>query len=447
MKPTRSRIAALVGALTLACASQANDAFVDWSRAHATALRTLDGKQDAIDADVLRRVFGKARVVALGEPAHGAHEPLALRNRLFQNLVEQLGFTAIALESGLSESRRVNDFVMGGPGDAQQIAHAGLTWGFGDYGENVELLRWLRQYNEDAAHTRKVKFYGIDLSGGDSNGQLSAARIALEDALTYLSRVAPESSRRARRAAEPFLARFTHEGYVALSPDERAQLDVAIDDLIAIFEKDRQSFIAASSSADCEWAYRNAIVARQIAQMFRAWPADTPGDAPTPGLYKAVEARDAAMADNVRWVLEREGPAGRVLVFAHNAHVMNAPVRGGIWDVYPKPLTTAGQHLRATMRDDLLIIGTSSAKNGAGLPAATGAATSVDTALAGVGLPEFLLDLREARHSPAAAAWLDQPQSMRANFTTELSLTPQDAFDVLVFVDRLTPVDLSRRRE
>ncbi len=414
-----------------------HDTFVGWAQARAIPLQTFDSDERATEIDALKRVIGTARVVTLGEPAHGAHEPLHFRNRLFQYLVEHLGFTAIALESGLSESRRVNDFVMGGPGDAAEIARAGLTWGFGDYGENVELLRWIRQYNTAPARGRKVKFYGIDLSGGESNGQLAGARIALDDALTYLSRVAPGSSRHARSAADPFLKTFTHEGYLALSQNERAQLDAAIDGMIAILDSERRGLVAASSAEDYEWAYRNVIVARQVAQMFRAWPADTPGDAPAPGLYKAVEARDSSMADNVRWVLEREGPAGRVFVFAHNAHIMNAPLRGGIWDVYPQPPTTMGQHLRAALGKDVLIIGTSSAANAAGLPATTGRAGSLDVALARVGLPHFLLDLREARQSAELGQWLDQPQSMRANFTTEIALRPSAAFDAVVFIDRL----------
>lgn len=49
-------------------------------------------------------MIGKARVVALGEPMHGAHEPMAFRNRLIRFVVEQMGFTAVALESGFTES-------------------------------------------------------------------------------------------------------------------------------------------------------------------------------------------------------------------------------------------------------------------------------------------------------------------------------------------------------
>lgn len=412
-------------------------AFVSWAREQRIA---LDSSPSGVSADSIKSVVGTAQVVALGEPAHGAHEPLAFRNRFFRYLVEQLGFTAIALESGLSESRRVHDFALGGSGDVQQITRDGLTWGFGDYAENIDLLRWIRQYNADPAHRGKVKVYGIDLSGG-SDGQLATARIALDDALAYLTRLAPDSARRARRAVEPFLERFTHDRYLELSLAERERLRTSIHDVVSIFERERRALIAASAEEDYEWAYRNAIVARQLDELFRLWPAETPGEDLSPGFYRAAAARDAAMAENVRWVLKREGPSGRVLVFAHNAHVMNAPLRGGIWNIYPQPPTTMGQQLRAALGRNVLIIGTSSAMNGAGLPIATQSAGSVDTALGSVGPAHFLLDIREADQTAAVVTWLEQLQSMRANFTTQIVLPLRDAFDALVFIDRLTAAD------
>jgi erythromycin esterase len=111
----------------------------------------------------LKPIIGAARVVALGEPAHGAHEPLAFRNRLFRYLVEELDFTAIAIESGLPESRPIFDFVAGGPGDAGQVVRGNITCGFGEAQENGELVSWMREYNAGARRPRKVRFYAIDL--------------------------------------------------------------------------------------------------------------------------------------------------------------------------------------------------------------------------------------------------------------------------------------------
>jgi erythromycin esterase len=430
---TLSLVATIIASAHAQEPLSASDAFVRWAQERAIALQGFPA--DTASANAVKEVVGTARAVALGEPAHGAHQPLAFRNRFFRYLVEELGYTAIALESGLSESRRAHDFVAGGPGEARQIARDSLTWGFGDYSENLELLRWIRQYNVDPAHRRKVRLYGIDVSGSGSDGEFAAARIALDDALAFLARVAPVPSRRARGAMKPYLDRFTREQYETLSADQRTRLRAAIEDIVALFERERQVLIATSSEEDYEWARRDAIVAQQIEELFRLWPTGVPTAGVAPEFYRAAAARDAAMADNVQWVLRREGPMGRVLVFAHNAHVMNAPLRGGIWNVYPQPPITMGQHLRAALQADLLIVGVSSAQNGADLPATISDSRTVDAVLGRVGLPHFMLDIRTAR---AAVPWLEGMQSMRANFTTQIVLSLPDAFDSIVFIDRLT---------
>src|SRR5690606_11694254 len=92
-----------------------------WMRAQAIPLSPPDsgGLLDGAEAaNRLGALVGEARVVAIGEPAHGAHEPLALRNRVFRQLVEQQGFTVIALETGLTESRALDAYVRDGPGEA-----------------------------------------------------------------------------------------------------------------------------------------------------------------------------------------------------------------------------------------------------------------------------------------------------------------------------------------
>ena len=47
---------------------------------------------------------GEAPPAALVQPIHGGEDILVFRNRLFRYLVEELGFTAIAIESVISTS-------------------------------------------------------------------------------------------------------------------------------------------------------------------------------------------------------------------------------------------------------------------------------------------------------------------------------------------------------
>jgi len=60
-------------------------------------------------------------------------------------------------------------------------------------------------------------------------------------------------------------------------------------------------------------------------------------------------------------------------------------------------------------------------------------------ALARVGVPRFVLDLRASRTDAAAASWLAQRRNLKANYETFLTLVSGEAFDAILFVDTLTP--------
>jgi erythromycin esterase len=428
-------VVAFISGPQAARAQQSDEGFVRWARAHAMPIQPSEVDVGVADLQPLRQLVGNARVLALGEPAHGTHELLAFRNRLFRFLVENLGFTAIALESGLAESHRVAEFVGGGPGNAEELAR-NLTWGAPPL-ENVELLRWMHDYNADPTHRRKVRLYGFDMQLIGVPGDTTPSHVALDAALTYLGRVDTATAQRMRTAFEPYLNRLSVARYASLSPMEHDGLTSTIDDLIAVFERERPAFVSAAPEADFEWAYRNAVVARQTERMIRVQPPDTPGSIP-PGAWRAASTRDVSMADNARWILEQQGPGGRVLIYAHDAHIKNAPTEGGVWNAFQRPPNAMGQYLRSALGSDLVIIGTSSSRNTIVPAAASLHRTSLDAALERVGVPLFLLDLRRARDNAAAASWLAARQSMQANFVSQLTLSPLAAFDALLFIESLS---------
>lgn len=84
-------------------------AYLSWARRSLDPITSLDMNASSSDLKPLRRIIGNARIVMFGEGQHFAAEPLEFRNRLFKYLVEDLGFEAIALESGVTEGRLVHD--------------------------------------------------------------------------------------------------------------------------------------------------------------------------------------------------------------------------------------------------------------------------------------------------------------------------------------------------
>lgn len=410
-----------------AAAAPADDAIIAWARARAVVLPACPSISSRADFGATAKMIGDARVVALGEPVHGAREPLAFRNCLFRYLVEERGFTAIAIESGLHESRRLHDYAAGGAGDVRDLARTGLTWGFGRFPENIELLEWIRAYNLDPRHKRKIAFYGIDMSGGGADGAWTRGRITLDNGIAYLARAAPSKSEQVRKAVTPFLDHFSVAGYPGLDGQERVRLRRAVAETLRFFDANRGALIAASSPADYAWARQDIVAARQLQTLFDVSREPAADGSLRPGDYRADAARDAAMAENARWALDRADAGGRMLLFAHNGHIMNERTRGGIWTAYSRPPAAMGLHLRRALGRDLLIIGTSSdgRRDGKG---------TVDALLASVGVPQFVIDFRSA-----APAWFSYDQSISVNYDTEIMIEPRRAFDGLVYFDRLTP--------
>jgi erythromycin esterase len=414
-------------------------AFVAWAGTAAIKLASVDSNPDESDLAPLCALVGQARVVALGEPAHGAHQPLALRNRLFGYLIEHCGFTAIALETSFSESRAVHEFVQGGDGKAADVTRRSLTWGFGDYAENAALIEWLRNYNQRAAGRRQIQFYGIDLSGADNDSAFPHAGVAIQGVVRYLKSAAPRRSSELLARLGPLLERIAAGDYAQLAARHDRDLDAALASLNSFLASHAAALRQASTKTDYDWAVRELVVARQLRNFLSLHIAPGSGAAMSPDEYKQVNVRDAAMADNLLWVTREEGANGRVLVFAHDAHVMNAPVRGGIWSVFSQPPRMMGQHLRAALGETLFIIGSSAARSGPGLPAGAPLANCAEDALSEVGPPLFLLDLRRAARDPGARGWLDQIRPLHANFSTEMDVNLHHAFDAVAFIGELTP--------
>jgi erythromycin esterase len=317
----------------------------------------------------------------------------------------------------------------------QTVLSEGLSSGSGRYAENRELIQWMRDYNTTApaAGHHRIRFYGIDLTAG---GRISGTTLTIDYALTYLSQANPKGAGDIRLSLGDNLPKDDWS-WGMLSPAAQAALDNTIPKIALEMEKSRSSLIAHSSAEEYLWAQHNLEVARQLAQCERLTTPQSFTDIKFAG--PVVGCRDQAMADNVRWVVQNSGKRGRLLVFAHNGHIMNWQEDGGHWaEMQEKPFMM-GSHLRRTFGKDLVIIATSSSTASAALPTPEPLDDSIDDTLARVGLPKMLLDLRTARQDNAAFAWLSTQRPLHANISTHQLVTPSTALDLLVFLGGLTP--------
>lgn len=276
-------------------------------------------------AALLTTLLARPQLLGLGEPMHGTADFPRWRNRLFQALVRDHGYRSIALESDFYAGRRVNDFVLGGPDNLDEVMAGGFSHGFGRFAENRELVAWLRNFNAARPETDRVRFYGFDAPM--ENMWAASPRLHLLTAHAFLTEhglvpVTPAGTIEDLCGED---TRWANEA-AALDPAQSVGRDAAAealrviaDDLLTLLTReapglqDRPDFWLAEMHA------RTALgLLRYHANMA------TPGPA---RVAHMLALRDLMMADTLDAVVRREEGRGPTLVFAHNSHLQRTPGR------------------------------------------------------------------------------------------------------------------------
>lgn len=73
------------------------------------------------DYDPLIQQIGEARFVLIGEASHGTHEFYRERAQITKRLIQENGYTAVAVEADWPDAYRVNRYVRGASVDAHAI--------------------------------------------------------------------------------------------------------------------------------------------------------------------------------------------------------------------------------------------------------------------------------------------------------------------------------------
>ncbi|GAB7038076.1 hypothetical protein JCM9533A_19260 [Catenuloplanes niger JCM 9533] len=321
------------------------------------------------DLEPLRALIGGARVVGIGESAHYVREYQLLRHRLLRFLVERMGFTAYAQESGYSEGRALASWVAGAPGDFPADA---LTYRFGNAPETRRTFEWMRAHGA-------VGYTGLDLPG-----DLASMLPALDglDAHTDPGAAGSLASLRelvTRWAGPHPMPAFA--AYLAMSPADRDAQTVLLADLATRMDalrplhphpttaapvgRDRIAGpVEAPSAGGGDRAAVPAVTGRGRVADSAEWVAARHGlrlavllDAQLRAQARAaggataelaVNARDAAMAETARLLLTR---GERLVIGAANSHLTRTPLpAAGI------ELPTLGAHLAADLGADFVAI-------------------------------------------------------------------------------------------
>ncbi|MFJ1896208.1 erythromycin esterase family protein [Streptomyces sp. NPDC088115] len=263
---------------------------------------------------------GRPRLLALGEPTHGAGTVLDTRNELFRQLVEQEGYRTISIESDCLMGLLVDDYVTSGAGTLDEVMERGFSHAWGAFAGNRELVRWMREHNESRPASEQVRFAGFDgpleITGAASprqaltalHGHLSShveAELLPCTAQTLDRLLGPDD-----RWTDP--AAMTDPARSFGQSAEAARLRLLTDDLVALLDARTPQLIASDSR---EGWHRARLYGRTAVGLLRYhfWMADA-----SPSRFSwLMGLRDSMMAANLLALAER----GPVLVNAHNGHL------------------------------------------------------------------------------------------------------------------------------
>jgi len=282
-------------------------------RDRAIALRGDPAQYDALLAGI-----GDARVVLLGEATHGTHEFYRERGFITRRLIQEKGFSAVAVEGDWPDAYRVNRYVRGGDRDddgVQALADFGRfpTWMWRN-ADVLDFIGWLRTHNDALPGDRRAGFYGLDLY---------SLRASTEAVLSYLDKVDPVGARRARGrygCFDQFAGEMQQYGYAAALGLHPSCEREAVSQLLDLHRRraeyaGRDGRVAAD---DFFFAEQNARLVKNAEEYYRTMFA---------GRVESWNLRDRHMSDTLGELiafLDRTRPGARVVVWAHNSHLGDA---------------------------------------------------------------------------------------------------------------------------
>lgn len=334
------------------------ESFSDWAKDNGVPLLSLcPGTSVVDDLEVISASVGDAQVVGLSEGCHNSSEMMTLHHRIAKYLVENKGFTVIATESGLPESKLVSDYVqnkdMGDMG-RDKMYMEGLNKMYSEWREGRDLIEWMKSYN--ATHDNRLHYYGVDIGGFYANW-----RRPLEQVIGYLHQVDKEYAVVLAGQLEPFLAVMTENARInykeRLSALEKAKLAIILDEAVEHLNKHQKIFVEMSSTDEYEWA-RQGMISMQLAENYYRNFDSIRDNPPGHGKYSGLNGREIAMHRNLMWILDthqNKFPGQEVKIIWIN-HVIHTKTETQYQDPTWGYFTPAGQMIRQSLGPEKVFI-------------------------------------------------------------------------------------------
>jgi erythromycin esterase-like protein len=285
------------------------------------------------DYDALLNLIDDARFVLIGEATHGTHEFYEQRAEITKRLIQEKGFTTVAIEADWPDAYRVHRFTQGMSTDPspEEALRGGFqrfpTWMW----RNLDVLKfvgWLHDYNNSQPiRAKKVGFYGLDLY---------SMYASITEVMSYLERIDPEAAERARSryaCFEHFGTDAQHYGYVTGFGLSQSCEDDTVNQLLELQRRKQEYALRDGFVAEDEFFYaeQNARLVKNAEEYYRSM---------FRGREWSWNLRDRHMAETLDQLVghySRQGQQLKVVVWEHNSHLGDARATdmgsAGEWNV------------------------------------------------------------------------------------------------------------------
>lgn len=265
----------------------------------------------ARDLDQLIAKIGDAKYVLLGEASHGTHEYYTWRTQISKKLIEEKGFSFIAVEGDWPDCYRVNRYVK----NYSDSGHSALqvlqafnrwpTWMWANW-EIVALAEWMKKHNESLPRNQKAGFYGLDVY---------SLWESMEAIVNYLGKVDQQALKIAKKAFDCFEPYRAEEG----QSYARATMMVPVSceyEVINLLKEIRSRIAQYNTDQEAVFsAEQNAVVAVNAEKYYRTMVKGGP---------ESWNVRDRHMMDTLNRLMQFHGSNAKGIIWEHNTHIGDA---------------------------------------------------------------------------------------------------------------------------